>query len=87
MPDIPHIDEYQAVLMPDGHWIDSRGYEVWIKNGARHRTDGPAVICPRSKYRVRWWLNGIWYRTFESWLNANTYITDEEKVMLKLEYC
>ena len=85
MTDITCIDEIYPIYMPDGHWIDSKGDEVWVKNGKYHRADGPAITSSSSICRLRWWLNGKWY-PFESWLIVNDEITDEQKVMLKLEY-
>ena len=44
-----------------GHIIDCIGNNVWIVNGLRHRTDGPAVITANgSKF---WHLNGKYHRT------------------------
>ena len=83
MTDIPHIDEYRTGRMPDGHWIDCHGCEVWVKDRRYHRVDGPAVTY-RNGLKL-WYFNGAWH-TFEDWLKANNEITDEQRVMLKLEY-
>ena len=106
MTDTPRINHCEPVYLPDGHWIDKDGDEVYIKNSKLHRTDGPAVIQKdgtREWYvndeyhrtdgpaviwadgEVEWWLNDQCY-SFGRWLRANDYITDEQKVMLKLEY-
>ena len=44
MTEIPRIDEYDPAVIPDGHWIDKWGDEVWVKDGKWHREDGPAFI-------------------------------------------
>ena len=84
MTDIPRIDEFIASHMPDGHWIDRHGREVWIKKHKRHRVDGPAIIHLDGS--VSWCFNGHSYLEFEEWLEVNDEITDEQRVMLKLEY-
>jgi hypothetical protein len=57
--------------------------EQWWLNGKVHRVDGPAVERPDGcKY---WYLNDRRYK-FDDWLEANKFISDEEKVMLKLTY-
>lgn len=48
-----------------------------------HRTDGPAIEF-QNGYQ-EWWLNGSWL-SFEHWLDKNPEMTDEEKVMYKLQY-
>jgi hypothetical protein len=59
------------------------GSKAWYIHGRLHRTDGPAVEHPDG-YRG-WWLNGEKY-TFDEWLDANTYLTHGEKVIMKLQY-
>ena len=107
MTEIPHIDEWKPWKIPDGHWIDINGDQVWIKDGQRHRIDGPAIIEPDgSKYWIyqgrmhrtdgpavvyqdggmEWRLNGVEFPIFEDWLEYNIYITDTQKVLLKLKY-
>jgi hypothetical protein len=57
------------------------GRKSWWLNGKRHRVDGPACeFVDGTKY---WYLNGVHY-WFDSWLEANTLISEEEKVMMKL---
>ena len=84
MISIPHIDDYTPELIPDGQWIDSCGDEVWIKDGKRHRIDGPAIIYINGE--LEWCLNGYYYFSFDEWLEENNEITEEQRVMLKLEY-
>ena len=60
------------------------GYTVWrLPNCNIHRTDGPAVECEDGT--KQWRLDGK-YMSFGQWLKANTEISDDEKVMLKLQY-
>ena len=106
MSEVPHIDMNDPYDMPDGHWIDNRGFEVWIKDGKYHRADGPAVItdcgamvwCMHGKHHRTdgpavlqdaappyWCLWGSAY-SLEDWLVINTYITEKQKLFLKLKY-
>jgi hypothetical protein len=68
----------------DGPAIEwANGDKEWWKFNNFHRADGPAleyVDGARS-----WWLNGT-RQSFDNWLKRTTGLTDEEKVMLKLEY-
>jgi hypothetical protein len=57
------------------------GDKEWYLNGKRHRVDGPAIEWPDGT--KRWYLHGIYYH-FDGWLEANNYISEEEKLMLKL---
>jgi hypothetical protein len=68
----------------DGPAIESaNGNKIWFYRGHRHRIDGPAVEwADGDKY---WYLHGK-LSSFNEWLEANTELTDEEKVMLKLQY-
>ena len=61
MTDIPHIDEILSDRIPDGHWIDRHGDQVWIKDGEYHRADGPAVISSRGT--MRWFQHGFRHRS------------------------
>ena len=84
MTDVPYIDAYLTFDIPDGHWIDQWNREVWVKDGGWHRTDGPTIIWEDGEM---WWhLNHNRYYAFEDWLKANDYITDSQKVLLKLKY-
>jgi hypothetical protein len=63
--------------------IDENGTKEWWLGDIYHRVDGPAIEYTDG---VKWWrLNGYHY-TFDNWLEANNYISEEEKVMLKLTY-
>jgi hypothetical protein len=59
------------------------GDKSWWVNGVRHRTDGPALECADGT--MIWYLNGYSY-TFDEWLEINTDLTHEQKVMMKLQY-
>jgi hypothetical protein len=59
------------------------GTKYWWLNGKLHRVDGPAVEYVDG-YK-EWCLYGNYY-TFDDWLEANTYISEEEKLMLKLTH-
>jgi hypothetical protein len=48
-----------------------------------HRTDGPAVEYTDGT-KV-WYLHGRYY-TFDQWLEANTKLSDQQRVMFKLEW-
>jgi hypothetical protein len=68
----------------DGPAIEcADGGRFWCQYGSTHRTDGPAVEFADGYVEFR--LRGRYY-TFEEWLEANTEISDEEKVMMKLQY-
>jgi hypothetical protein len=66
---------------PASIWVDGR--QNWYLNGEVHRTDGPAIVYPDG--RGSFWLHGYWM-LFDKWLDQNNELTDEEKVMLKLQY-
>jgi hypothetical protein len=66
----------------DGPAVEwENGHKEWWLNGKRHRVDGPAIeFVDGTKY---WYLNGNYYE-FDDWLEANMFISEEEKVMMKL---
>jgi hypothetical protein len=66
---------------PAAEWAD--GTKYWCLNGVWHREDGPAYENVNGE--KEWYLNGSWY-SFDKWLNVNNYISEEEKLMLKLIY-
>jgi hypothetical protein len=55
----------------------------WYLDGKIHRTDGPAIEWPDGD--KSWFLNGV-SLSLNEWLDQNTYMTEEEKVMFKLQY-
>lgn len=70
-----HRTDGPAELWPNGD-------QWWCCCGKMHRTDGPAEIW--SDGDVEWWLNDKHY-TFGKWLEQVD-VSDESKVMLKLQY-
>jgi hypothetical protein len=68
----------------DGPAIEcANGDKIWCQYGRTHRTDGPAIVYANGYIEFR--LRGRYY-TFDEWLEANTEISEEEKVMMKLRY-
>jgi hypothetical protein len=59
------------------------GHKNWYLNGYLHRTCGPAINKPNGD--IFWYLNGE-LLFFDEWLAQTTGLTDEEKVMMKLQY-
>jgi hypothetical protein len=74
-------DDLHRVDGPAVEYAD--GHKSWWINNKYHRADGPAVVYADG--HKSWWLNGENYK-FDRWLEANTYISEEEKLMLKLTY-
>ena len=68
----------------DGPAIEwTNGDKEWWCRNKIHREDGPAVeYVNGSGY---WYLHGEFY-SFDNWLKQTTGLTDEEKVMMKLQY-
>jgi hypothetical protein len=68
----------------DGPAIEwAKGSKSWYLHGKRHRVDGPAIEYADGD--KGWRLNDKPYN-FDDWLEANKFISEEEKVMLKLTY-
>ena len=68
----------------DGPAIEwANGDKAWCVNNNLHRTAGPAVEYADG--HATWHLEGI-RLSFEEWLAKTTGVTDEEKVMFKLQY-
>jgi hypothetical protein len=77
------ILDLEAVEQPDGSYIDRYDIISWYDYlGELHREDGPAVIAPNGK--LGWWKHGNSYE-LEDWLNLTT-ISDEDKMLLRLQY-
>jgi hypothetical protein len=76
-------------LYGDCHRIDGPAIEYadgdawWYSEGKLHRADGPAVEYADG--RKGWWLHST-HLSFNEWLDQNKTLTDEEKVMFKLQY-
>ena len=49
-----------------------------------HRIDGPALTMTTGD--LQWYYENVHYLTFDEWLVANTAVSEEKKVMLKLQY-
>jgi hypothetical protein len=68
----------------DGPAVEgSNGDKEWYSKGMLHRTDGPAIEYMSGV--IEWWLDSKWL-SFDEWLRRNNELTDEEKVMMKLQY-
>jgi hypothetical protein len=75
--DIRHRLDGPAVEYADGT-------KLWYQNNLSHREDGPADEWANGD--KTWWLNGRYYYNFDEWLEANNFISEEAKLMLKLTY-
>jgi hypothetical protein len=62
---------------------DTNGDKYWWLNGQLHRTDGPAIEYADGD--KSWYLNGQ-RLSLNQWLEANTEILDQQRVMFKLEW-
>jgi hypothetical protein len=60
----------------------ANGDKIWYLNDKIHRVDGPA--CEWANGDKEWYLSGTRWHNVDRWLEANIYISEEEKVMLKL---
>jgi hypothetical protein len=74
-------DQLHRTDGPAVEWTD--GSKFWYVYNQLHRIDGPAIEYADGN--ISWCLNGV-YLLFEGWLEQNTEISDEEKVMIKLQY-
>jgi hypothetical protein len=89
-----HIRHYGAEEQADGSWLHNDGDVYWYNDkGDVHRADGPAVIRhdqnPNNAYpndwsKLSWRFNGAAYE-FNAWLKVTT-VTDEQKLLLRLQY-
>jgi hypothetical protein len=59
------------------------GTQHWYLNDELHRTDGPAIEYANGAQH--WYLNGYSYH-FDKWLQRNGKLSEEEKLMFKLQY-
>jgi len=72
-----------ATIQSDGSYITKKGQVSWYNDtGAFHREDGPALL--KVDGSIAWYIDGMMY-TFEEWC-AVANITDERKMMLRLQY-
>jgi hypothetical protein len=72
--------QFHRVDGPAVEYVD--GHKVWYQHGKRHRDDGPAMEWVSGA--KSWYLNDI-YLSFDEWL-PKVKMSDEDKVMMKLQY-
>jgi hypothetical protein len=70
-------------IMRSGLHTSSEGTKYWFLNDKLHRTDGPAIEYATGD--KLWYLNDQYY-SFNDWLEANTEMSDQQRVMFKLEW-
>ena len=77
---------HKAVIQPNGSYINKYGTINWFNNqGQYHRLDGPAIIYDDwNGGEICWYINNTQY-DFKEWLTL-TPITDEQKLLLRLQY-
>jgi hypothetical protein len=74
---------YKTELQPDGSYINHDLTTRWYNaEGLLHKEDGPAVIFPNGGHA--WCLHGYKY-SFKDWIKLAP-ISDEQKLLLKLQY-
>jgi hypothetical protein len=73
--------KYHRLDGPAAEWAD--GDKYWWHHDSLHRTDGPAIEEADGSIEWFWLSQPV---TFEEWLDNNTELTDEGKVMMKLQY-
>jgi hypothetical protein len=80
-----NIQHYESIEQPNGSYINKWGEAHWYDtHGNLHREDGPAVIYANGD--VYWFIGGIRMFSLNEWFKYNTCITDEDKMMLRLQY-
>jgi hypothetical protein len=67
----------------DGPSMIMHGIEKWYMWDELHRGDGPAMTTLDGG--LSWYLRGTKYE-LDDWLIKNHYLTEEEKLMIKLTY-
>jgi hypothetical protein len=83
------IPNYYLVLPPNRSPDDGpvmtevHGHTYRMLGGELHNVDGPSVEWADGVYA--WHLYGE-YHELDDWLIANTEISEEDKIMLKLKY-
>jgi len=84
-PKQDHIKNYNAVLQSDGLWLHSdKDRYSYNEEGQVHCDFGPAIVSSHFM-KLFWYLDGREYNTFEEWL-INVNVSDEKKMMLRLQY-
>jgi hypothetical protein len=84
-----NIRKYDAVLHADGSYRNKRGsIHFFDEDGRFHNEHGPSIIHPSGMRRAmplaRWYLHGK-PLSFDQWI-VRSPISDEEKMMLRLQY-
>jgi hypothetical protein len=74
--DLRHRADGPAVEFVDGS-------KIWYLHGKCHREDGPAM--EEANGHNYWYLDNT-HMTFDDWLEETTGLTDEGKLMFKLEH-
>jgi hypothetical protein len=64
--------------------VFTNGYEAWWLHGKRHSEVAPAVFHSGLGLQ-EWFLHGV-NLSLNDWLDRNTIMTDEEKVLYKLQH-
>jgi hypothetical protein len=68
----------------DGPAIEyAHGDKFWFQHGEFHRNDGPAIEYANGDTK---WCQHDHALSFDKWLAKNQTLTNEEKVMMKLQY-
>jgi hypothetical protein len=76
--------QHNKLHRTDGPAIENAdGTKAWLLDDDYHRTDGPAIEYTSGS--MSWYLRGN-SLSFDEWLDRNQTLTDEEKVMFKLQY-
>jgi hypothetical protein len=76
--------QHNKLHRTDGPAIENAdGTKAWLLDDDYHRTDGPAIEYTSGS--MSWYLRGD-SLSFDEWLDQNQTLTDEEKVMFKLQY-
>jgi hypothetical protein len=77
------INQLHAIKHDNGSYIDYHDTQRWYNDiGELHRDDGPAVVYPDGG--AYWYLYGG-IHSLNTWLKL-TSITDEQKLLLRLQY-
>jgi hypothetical protein len=72
-----------AQRQPNGSYINKYNTIKWYNDkGQRHNDEGPAITYTNGD--TCWYINGERY-SFKEWLKL-TPITDEQKLLLRLQY-
>lgn len=60
---VKHYNTFNQLHNEVGPAVHSHGFEIWYKNGVKHRKDGFAVLIKNDDYiRVEYWEEGLLHR-------------------------